>query len=42
MAAKLLAGATTVTKKLQETLAALGSILGTLTGVTGVYEHCLR
>ncbi|CAM2879705.1 hypothetical protein DOPI104051_08040 [Dolosigranulum pigrum] len=20
----------------------LGSILGTLTGVTGVYEHCLR
>ncbi|MGX7358757.1 hypothetical protein ACWOES_03565 [Dolosigranulum pigrum] len=42
MAAKLLVGATTVNEKLQGTLAALGSILGTLTGVTGVYEHCLR
>ena len=42
MAAKLLVGATTITEKLQGTLAALGSILGTLTGVTGVYEHCLQ
>lgn len=42
MAAKLLVGATTVSEKLSGTLTALATILGTLTGVTGVYENCLQ
>lgn len=40
-AAKLLAGATTVSEKSAGILTALGGLLATITGVDGIKEHCL-
>ena len=39
-AAQLLVGATTVSEKLAGTLTALGEVIATISGVSGIKEHC--